>query len=134
MRVYTVHHKPSISDPDKAFALVREGFSWPAAVLTVFWMLWHRMWLAAGLVLAADILLELTLILSGADEVARVACQLGLFAFIGYAAGDWRRAKLAKSGYRDAGVIAAANNDAAFRRFLDLNPDLPLAPAMTPLV
>ena len=134
MRVYTVHHKPSISGPEKAFLLVKEGFSWPGAVLTVFWMLWHRMWLAAALVLAVEILLEFLLILLGANEIARVACQLGLFAFVGFAANDWRRAKLFKLSYRDAGVIAAANDDAAFRRFLDLNPDLPLAPRVAPLV
>ena len=48
MRVYTVH-APVASGADLAaadkFVFVRDGFHFWAAVATVIWLLWHRLWL-----------------------------------------------------------------------------------------
>jgi hypothetical protein len=123
MRVYTIHYKPGSPSPDRDALLVKEGFCWPAALFSLLWALWHRLWLVAGLVFAADFVLDLVLMLSGADGATRFVCVAALHVFIGYEANDWRRARLSRTGYREAGLVAAPNADAALRRFFDLNPD-----------
>lgn len=125
MRTYTVHLAPGFR-PDAAagaraaeVVLVREGFSFPAFLFTGFWALFHRLWLAAALILAVTLALtavEEGLRLGGGTRAALGICfSLG----IGFFGPDWRRAKLAKKGWRDWGVIAADDEDAALRRFWD---------------
>ena len=51
MPVYTVH-APVANGADLAatdkFVFVRDGFHFWAAVASVIWLLWHRLWLLAG--------------------------------------------------------------------------------------
>lgn len=123
MRVYTVHYLPVSLDPGHDAVLVKEGFCWPAFVFSVFWALWHGLWMVALLIVAADLALELLLSLAGADGFTTVAALLGVSVFIAYGANDWRRAKLGRLGYLGAGVVAARDRDAATRRFFDLHPE-----------
>lgn len=123
MRIYTVHYLPVSLDPDHDAILVKEGFCWPAFFFSAFWALWHGLWLVALLVFAANLALELVLSFIGADPLTTAVPLLGLSAFIAYGANDWRRAKLGRQGYLDAGVVAARGRDMAARRFFDLNPD-----------
>lgn len=124
MRVFTVHYHPTSRSPDRDVVLVKEGFCWPAFLLSPVWALWRRLWLAAGLIFVTEAVMEVTLTLIGADELSWAAVYLGYRAIVGYWANDWRRRKLARAGYREAGVVAAVDDDAALRRFFDLNPDL----------
>lgn len=123
MRVYTMHYRPASRSPDRDIAVVKEGFCWPAALFTVFWALWHRLWLAAVLIIVAGVGLELVLALSGADGATSAACLVGFHAFIGFEANDWRRAKLLRLGHRDAGIVAAQDAESGIRRFFDLHPE-----------
>ena len=50
MTIYSVHNRDGASDEQAVF--VAEGFSTGALVFTVLWAAWHRMWLAAGVLLA----------------------------------------------------------------------------------
>ena len=46
MRFYSVHAPPGEPDLKDRFRFIKDGFSWPALFVPVFWMLWHRLWLA----------------------------------------------------------------------------------------
>ena len=129
MRVYTYHERPGSSALLDEPILIREGFSWAAAFFSVFWTLWHRLWLAAAYLLVAVLALEAALALSGADPLVRVATTAGLAAIIGYCANDWRRAKLRRQGFGLAGVVTARSMDAARRRWFDRRPADPVAAA-----
>lgn len=55
MRSYTLH-LPADARPGESVeldraVLVRDGFSWPAFAFTVLWFLFHRLWIAALVVL-----------------------------------------------------------------------------------
>ena len=72
MRIYTVHRWTAASSPSGAggarhlvvgqphaaredmVELVPEGFSWWAAILGPLWALWHRLWLFALVLIAAE--------------------------------------------------------------------------------
>jgi len=124
MRLYSVHLRRHGLDPDRDLVLVKEGFSWPAFLLSFLWALWQRLWLAAAVIFAAHAALAVVVALTGADPVAEVALSLGLGVIVGYVANDLRRSKLADQGFAFAGVVVADDVDSALRRYLDGEPAL----------
>ena len=122
MRIYTVF-TPSLLEGIDAVVdaeAVKEGFSWPAFILSIFWALWHRLWLAALVFFAANLALGAVLALTGADWLASTAGSLGLAAIIGWTANDIRRAKLARRGFAERAPVIAATGEAAIRRYFDV--------------
>jgi len=122
MRVYTVHLRPGSDRPDRDAVLVKEGFCWPAFFFSLPWALWHRMWLTAILFLAAALLAEVAGEALGLDALSASALSLAMALFIGWGANDLRRHSLKRRGYDFAGLVAATGEDAAARRWFDLNP------------
>jgi hypothetical protein len=116
-RLYTVHVKQWSLTPDRDAVFIREGFAWGAALFSFFWAAAHRLWLAAVLLLGVSAAMALADVFLGLDEVTEMALGLGLAALIGWEANDWRRRKLEKQGYVEAGVVSAASLDEAERRF-----------------
>ena len=144
MRIYTVFTPTQIaeggpgaggdpgagSNPTADAEAVKEGFCWPAFMLSIFWALWHRLWLAALIFFAANLGLGAALALSGADPLTSAAASLGLAAIIGWTANDLRRAKLSAQGFAERAPVIAATGEAAIRRYFEAVPtSLPGAPA-----
>ena len=126
MRIYSVHiqrtgHNKG-RDPDRGLVLVKEGFSWPAFLFSGLWALWHRMWLWATIIIAANVALNLVLQHLGGDSVTQGIISFGIAVIIGMIANDLRRRSLAYKDYREFGVVAADNLPAAECRFFDKNP------------
>ena len=124
MRVYTVHLRPGSTLPDRDAVLVKEGFCWPAFFLSFLWALWHRMWALALVLLALEIAVNTVGEALGLAAAAQGVATLGAALAVGFIANDLRRRWLARRGFDDAGVVAAAGCDAALRRFLDAHPAL----------
>jgi hypothetical protein len=126
MRFYTVHVRPTRPAADPDFVLVKEGFSWPAFVAPLPWLLWHRQWVGL-LVWLAGLLVLGWIAMAFDDEV--VSALLALFyAFAGALhANDLRRWTLRRNGYRLDAVVGAHNAEEAERRWLDRS-DVPFAP------
>jgi len=116
MRIYTVHRRQDAGQPD--FVLVKEGFCWPAFVVALPWALWHRMWLTVLWLAAAFVLTGALGAVLGLDGLGGTVLFLGLAVLAGIFGNDLRRGSLARRGYAEEGVVAADNEDAAFRRFL----------------
>lgn len=113
MRSYTVHLRLG-----EAPTLVPETFSWGAAIFGPFWLFARGAALAglAGLVLAF-----LAALLPGALGGASLLVLAWAFGLFGQ---DLRRWGLARRGYAFAGVIRAADADAALIRLLAEQPAL----------
>jgi len=122
MRVYTVHIRHSADRLNRDAVLVKEGFCWPAFFVNVLWALWHRMWLAAILFLVATVAVSGIGQALDIDPMTGAALDLAMALLIGAFANDLRRRSLARSGYDFTGVVAATGEDAATRRWYDLNP------------
>ncbi len=114
MKVWTAHTRPG-----GAALLVREGFSWGAALFGPFWLAAHRAWIAAAFALAAWGVLGAV-----AAGPAASVLALGLMWIQGLVGNDLRRWALERRGFTLAHVIAARNGDAAIARLLDRRPDL----------
>ena len=122
MSIYTVHQPPlgvGAAEPYR-FIFVRDGFSWWAFLLTPFWMLWHRLWLALALYLVMAAALDAGLRALGASVFMLVLVDLLISILAGLEAGTLRRFKLARRHWRNIGVVTGDNLEDAERRFFDV--------------
>ncbi len=119
MRHYTVHLRRHGPDADSDLVLIKEGFCWPAFFLGPLWALWHRLWLAALVLLVADLGLSGTALLLRLDGLSQGAVSVGVVAIVGFVANDLRRRGLERRHYALAAVVSAAGREAAEWRFID---------------
>lgn len=122
MSIYTVHQPPlgvGVAEPYR-FIFVRDGFSWWAFLLTPFWMLRHRLWLALALYLLMAAALDAGLRALGASVFMLVPVDLLISLLAGLEAGTLRRFKLARRHWRNIGVVTGDNLEDAERRFFDV--------------
>jgi hypothetical protein len=122
MRVYTVHYRPDAALSERDAVLVKEGFCWPAFFAGILWALWHRMWLTALVFLLIAVVVEAVAELAGLDPLSGATLSLAIALLIGWSANDLRRRALVRRGYDMSGIVAATGEDAAARRWYDLNP------------
>lgn len=114
MKTWTAHLRD-----DRPPELLREGFSWSAWAFGPLWLAAHRAWVAAGLVLAAQI--ALVVFARGTTLVVLWITGNWLLGLFG---NDLRRWALHLRGYTLAHVVAARDDDSAFTRLLATRPDL----------
>jgi hypothetical protein len=123
MSVYTVHQPPLESGAAAAepyrFIFVRDGFSWWAFLLTPFWMLRHRLWLALAIYLLVSAALDAGLRALGASVLTLVLAGLLISLLAGLEAGTLRRFKLGRRHWRNIGVVTGDDVEDAERRFFD---------------
>jgi hypothetical protein len=123
MAVYTVHAPAGYgvdvrARPDQ-FVFVRDGFYFWAFVLSILWLVWHRLWLALLGYLALTLAVEVALWSFGAGAGTRFVV-MGLIALLlGLEAGSLRRWKLSRRKWRQIDVVVADSEEAAERRFFD---------------
>jgi hypothetical protein len=86
------------------------------------------MWRGFLIMAAVGVALELSVRAVGAGAVTAAAATIAYSAIIGFVGNDWRRAGLIRRGWRDCGLVAAANREAALRRYYDLyHPPAPVS-------
>ena len=136
MRSYTLHlpidARPGESIGLDRAVLVPDGFAWPAFAFGVLWFLFHRLWIAALIVLAGFLALAGIGHLMGLPAGIATLVTLLTSWLVGLEASSLRRWTLARRGWpaRDA-VIAATPEEAearALNRWLDSSAAAPRAP------
>jgi hypothetical protein len=124
MRVYTVHMRRPTLDPDRDIRLVKDGFNWPAFFFSIVWALWCRLWLVAGILLAAETAIAAAMAALGGDGRTQLIISIGSAVIVGLVANDLKRWTLFRRGYLEVGVVTGSDIDAAERRFWDQRPHL----------
>lgn len=118
MRIYTVHELPGAPLDGAGIVLVKEGFSFPALLLSWIWLAFNRLWIALclwiGLTTVTSFLVERTL---GVE--AAMFCSLALQLLLGFEGNDIRRWTLARKGYREVGIVSSSTLEEAERRFFE---------------
>ncbi|MBZ0161712.1 MAG: DUF2628 domain-containing protein [Notoacmeibacter sp.] len=115
MASWVIMEKPDERAGDGTL-LVRDGFSFVAFIVPLLWLLWHRLWIEALVLLAvaAGIAAASTFGgLAGAEPFVSVLVSL----FIGLEGPNLRLRALARRGWREAGVVEAASRDEAEYRW-----------------
>jgi hypothetical protein len=119
MKLYTVHVRPGASSAYEKPVFVREGFNLYAFIFTLFWTLYHRLWLPAmGIFLLNAALMAMAKGQWFGMEGISIM-QLGVNILIGFHANDWLRAKLAKRGYIMADITAGDSLLRAEQRYFE---------------
>ncbi len=114
MRTYTAHLKAG-----RPPTLVREGWSWGAALFGWVWLLAQRAWIPALLQLAISILVLLLV-----PPPLRSTLMLAIAFLTGLLGRDMVRWSLARRGYVLAHILAARDEDGALARLLQARRDL----------
>ncbi|PZP86514.1 MAG: hypothetical protein DI582_02680 [Azospirillum brasilense] len=117
--IFTVHEKVDAPEPSDRIVLVREGFALWAFVFNLFWLLYHRCWLAAGGYLILAVVIDKVAEAYGLNEIALSLVQLALQLWLAGVANDLRRHSLGRAGYREIAVVCAESPLLAERRFFD---------------
>lgn len=124
MKIFTIHVSNKTGFLGSDVRLIKEGFSWPAFLCTVFWLIWNRLWLGffgsvffIGLItLASDFI--------GFDIWLNVVFLIFSSLILGMFGNDLFRLKLNANGFIENGVVVSVNTENAIQRLLDTRPDL----------
>lgn len=119
MATYVVMAPPDAraADPIERAVFIRDGFAWLGFFVPALWLLWHRLWIEAGVTVIA--LVGLTAM----ADMAGVAWAGPLFSllisiFVGLEGQALRVAALARRGWRDLGVVEAMDREEAETRLI----------------
>ena len=108
---------------NESLEVVKVGFSWPAFIFGVFWMLFSELWSFAALWVAMIISVKIIEAVAGRMSastfqllvyVALLACYLLLWLIPAFNGNKWRDRMLSKrEGYEYVGAVQAKNQTAA---------------------
>jgi len=122
MRVYTVH-APVASGADLAaadkFVFVRDGFHFWAAVATVIWLLWHRLWLVLIGWIALTLAINFGMGALGASRGTILVVDVLMALLMGLEAASLQRWTLSRGKWRQLDIVVADDAEAAEHRFFD---------------
>ena len=99
--------------------MLREGFSWWAALFPLFWFLAKRLWLVAALYFSLATFMGFVLP-SSISPWAMMALQI----LTGFEARNLHRWSLERQGFRLMAVVQGKNEDGAVLNLADRRPDL----------
>jgi len=120
MTVYSVHIRDTGLKP--TLALVKDGFSWPAAIFGFIWALFIGAWDVALVLIGAQVTVGVAVPLLIGDPASQLVIQLGVSVLIGLIANELRRWSLDRRGLFEEAVVTAHDKEEAERRYLDANP------------
>jgi hypothetical protein len=122
MRVYTVH-APVANGADLAaadkFVFVRDGFHFWAAVASVIWLIWNRLWLVLIGWIALMVALQFGMAALGATRGTILTVDLLLAFLMGLEATSLQRWTLSRRKWRQIDIVVADDKEAAERRFFE---------------
>jgi Protein of unknown function (DUF2628) len=122
MPVYTVH-APVANGADLAatdkFVFVRDGFHFWAAVASVIWLLWNRLWLALIGWVVLTVAIDFGMAALGAGRGAILFADLLLALLMGFEAASLQRWTLSRRKWRQLDIVVADDAESAERRFFD---------------
>jgi len=96
------------------FIVIEEGFSWIAALLSIFWALYHKMWLVVAIAVIANIIVTAINI-----EELKFIFKIVLILSFGFFASDIRENYLKRNNYRLEDIIIANSSIEAELKFLE---------------
>jgi hypothetical protein len=122
MPVYTVH-APIGSNVDLAttdkITFVRDGFHFWAAVFSVIWLAWHRLWLALIGWILLTVAIDVGLAKLGVGRGAILLVNVVLVLLLGFEAASLKRWTLSRRKWRQLDIVVADDEETAERRFFD---------------
>ena len=117
MRIYTVHELAGAPVDGAGIVLVKEGFSWPAFLIAVPWLIFRQLWIPLAAFLAVTVLVAVLAEAAGLGPEGVTVCSAALQLLLAFEANDIRRWSLARKGYRTVGIVCGRTQGEAERDF-----------------
>lgn len=125
MATFLVLTPPAAGPRDEKTRLVRDAFSWAGLVFPVFWLLWHRAWLAALLAFAVQLLGSALMAQPGLGA-AGFALSAATSLLVALEGPSMVVSNLTRRGWRVDDVVSADDRDTAELIYFN-EPDLEVA-------
>lgn len=117
MKTFTVHRHQSANP-----VAIKQGFSWPALVFGVFWLVYKKLWKWLGLYIGTITILSVASALPTAPD-ALIAANLivnlavtGMWVVAAIRGNDWYRQSLDSRGFTLTARVSARSKDDALAR------------------
>ena len=116
MALFTILEAPD--HKSDRLVVVKDGFSASALIFTVFWALWHRMWVISAILFALFVATGLLVNVLGINSTLGSALEIAIGLIFGFEARGLYIRSLEKAGYHMAGLIEASSREAAELSYL----------------
>ena len=123
MSSYLICLRRKVLNIDRDVAFVKEGFSFPAFFLNIFWAAWFRLWLAAAIYIFLQIILLLFIYFLEPDALSQSVLFISFAIIFGYVANDIRQQKLFQEGFELYGIMQGKNKGQVYEKFFSNLPD-----------
>ena len=121
MKIYSVHYRQeagaSLTGLADEAVLVKEGFSWPAFFVPLFWLIYKRMWIVLAVYIAIQIVLTSLAALIGLPDGPVFVCSFALSVIIGFEGNNLLRWTLERNRFRQQAIVAGKDLAEAEQRF-----------------
>lgn len=135
MTVYSVYEPPAgtkdLTERVDRLAFVKEGFSWPAFLVPLLWLLYHRMWIEFVVLLLIYIAVGLAVGAESQGQALSAWISLAISVLVAFEANDLREGSLERRGYKFAGTASGRNRTDAERGFFNVWLPQQIGPAPT---
>jgi Protein of unknown function (DUF2628) len=111
MAYFTILEAPD-GDPERT-VLIKDGFSVAALIFTVFWALWHRLWVVSAILFAILVCIELGADWFGVNNFIESLIQAAVGLIFAFEARSLWLQSLRRSGFRIAGIVEGTSVEAA---------------------
>ena len=118
MQFYSIHTRRNGEGLDSDFAVIKEGFSWPAFFFNSLWALWHRNWVSFFVMVMILSCITFISNLAGVTPAVYVVLYVGVFMGFGALANDLKRLQLDRAGFAEVGVGFGESADQALYFYL----------------
>ncbi|WP_419907103.1 DUF2628 domain-containing protein [Hoeflea sp.] len=113
MASYVVLTPPDGSELDERAVIIRDGFSLPALIIPVFWLLWNRLWFAAVLLLLLSVAIAIAISQLPAWSTVLTLSSVLISLFVALEGNNWRVADKERQGWEMRDVIEAPDRATA---------------------
>lgn len=110
MRFWTVYeprHPASAGERVDNTLFIKDGFSWPGLIFSLFWLLFQRLWRGALIFVLLSVAIGVAGYFLPLTDNAGMLLGLLPSLYVGFEGNDMRRRKLHKKGFVQAGSVLA---------------------------
>ena len=97
---------------------IKEGFCWTAFFFSIFWSLWHRLWIVSFGISTAHLAAAMIFSQMSGNEAVHILISIGISVLLGFMGNDLRRTNLERRGFSERDVVLAGTAETAVRRYL----------------
>jgi hypothetical protein len=112
MKIYAIYINTAQNNNN--FVILKEGFSWVAALLNIFWALYHKLWLVVAIVIIFNVIIAATKI----QELMLIS-KIVVILLFGFLSTDMREYGLRRRNYKLRDIIFADSEIEAELKYLE---------------